>query len=341
MGTVMTSCDRDAFRSSGIVTFLLLFSALLAGAEPIPKALLGDWSLNMESGEAGWMSIGEKASEPEVAMMVNVGTVRPLKGVEVRDGKVHIPLRKARTGKNGKVISRKDATVWLEGGKLSGVVVTTGADGKESRDPFTAKRIPPMPTEAPDLSKVTYGEPITLFNGKDLSGWRLRRPEKLNGWSVKEGLLVNETPKTDFSATGAYGNLRTKADYGDGKLHIEFLVGKDRNSGVYVRGMYEAQVVDRDSRMQGIQGVGAIFGRIAPSKQAGFEGGRWQTYDITLVDRHITVVLNGEKVIDNQPVSGPTAGAMHTDPMAPGPLYLQGDHTSVKFRNIVFTPVQN
>jgi hypothetical protein len=135
--------------------------------------------------------------------------------------------------------------------------------------------------------------------------------------------------------------LRTEAVFDDFKLHIEFLVEKDRNSGVYLRGMYEAQVVDRDSRMQGIQGVGAIFGRVAPSENAGRVGGEWQTYDLTLVDRHITVVLNGVRVIDNQPVRGPTGGAMHTDPMAPGPIYLQGDHTSVKYRNIVLTPVEN
>jgi hypothetical protein len=104
------------------------------------------------------------------------------------------------------------------------------------------------------------------------------------------------------------------------------------------RGMYEAQVVDCDSRMQGLQGVGAIFGAIAPSVNAGKPGGEWQTYDITLVDRHVTVVLNGEKVIDNRPVPGPTAGAIHTNPAEPGPIYLQGDHTAVSYRNIYLAP---
>ena len=91
--------------------------------------------------------------------------------------------------------------------------------------------------------------------------------------------------------------------------------------------------------MQGKQGVGAIFGRIAPTKNAGKEGGAWQTYDITLVDRYITVILNGEKVIDNQPVNAVTAGAVITNPMQPGPIYLQGDHTSVKYRNMYLAPV--
>jgi hypothetical protein len=273
-------------------------------------------------------------------MMVNVGSIKPLKGVTVVDGKLNIPLKTFRKGgKKGPTTKQTSAVVWSDDGKLKGEITTTFPARKPEADPFTAKAIPPMPTSAPDLSKVVYAKSVTLFNGKDLTGWRLRRPDKLNGWSVKDGLLTNETPKTDFSATGAYGNLRTDALFGDGKLHIEFLIGTQRNSGIYVRGAYEAQVVDRDSRMQGIQGVGAIFGRIAPAKNAGREGGEWQSYDITLVNRHITVILNSERVIDNQPVPGPTAGCVHTDPVAPGPLYLQGDHTSVQFRNIVFTPV--
>ena len=198
-----------------------------------------------------------------------------------------------------------------------------------------------MPTSPPDLSKVRFGKRITLFNGKDLTGWRPHETNKKNGWSAKDGLLVNTTPKTDFSATGDHANLRTNTEFEDFRLHIEFLVEAQRNSGIYLRGMYEAQVVDRDSRMQGLQGVGAIFGRIAPSKNAGKPGGQWQTYDLTLVDRHITVVLNGETVIDNQPIVGPTAGAIYTDPAAPGPIYLQGDHTGVSYRNIKLKPILN
>ncbi len=316
----------------------MVFSTMVANAEPIPKEMLGDWSLNLKSGEAGWLSVSEKDGLPIVAMAVDVGSIKPLSNVTVKEEKIYIPIKKFRKGgKNGKLVRTTRAVVWSENGKLVGEVISLFPDGREEKDPFTGKFVPPMPPK-PDLAKVKFGKPVTLFNGKDLTGWKLRRPEKLNGWSVKDGLLVNETPKTDFSATGAYGNLRTEAVFGDFKLHIEFLVERDRNSGVYLRGMYEAQVVDRDSRMQGLQGVGAIFGRVAPSKNAGYEGGKWQTYDLTLVGRHITVILNGEKVVDNQPVPGPTGGAMHTDAMAPGPIYLQGDHTSVKYRNIVLRP---
>ncbi len=329
--------------SSTLPVLLMLLVTLIHGqiakADHIPEDLFGDWSLIIESGEAGWLSIGEDEGEPAVAMSVNVGSIKPLNGVEVREGTIHVPMKTFRKGKKGPIISQSSATIWSEKSRLKGEIVTTYPDGREVRDPFTGKSIPPMPP-APNLSKVKFGEPITLFNGKDLKGWRLRRPEKLMGWSVEDGLLVNSTPKTDFTATGAYGNLRTDDVFDDFKLHIEFLIEKDRNSGIYIRGMYEAQVVDRDSRMQGLQGVGSIFNLVERSENPAYEGGKWQTYDITLVDRHITVVLNGIMVIDNQPVSGPTAGAMHTDPMAPGPIYLQGDHTSVKYRNIILTPTK-
>lgn len=318
--------------------FSILLASLVHG-ESISDEMLGDWSLDIESGQAGWMRIAEAEGGPEVSMLVDVGSIKPLKGVEVSDGVIYVPLKTYRKGRNGPILSTNRAEVRWEGGELKGVIITEYPNGREVRDPFVGIGIPPLP-EAPDLSEVEFGEPVELFNGKDLSGWKLRRPEKKNGWSVEDGLLVNTTPKTDFSATGAYGNLITEQVFGDGRLHIEFLIEKDRNSGIYVRGMYEAQVVDRDSRMQGLQGVGSIFGLVERTANPAKAGGEWQTYEITLVDRHITVVLNGITTIDNQPVTGPTAGAVHTNPMTLGPLYLQGDHTSVKYRNIVFWPVE-
>ena len=203
---------------------------------------------------------------------------------------------------------------------------------------FSGKRIPPLPPK-PDLSTIEFGKPIELFNGRNLDGWRLTNPKQVNGWKAVNGELVNVTEKLDFSAYSKYGNLRTDREFTDFNLKIEFKVPTGGNSGIYLRGMYEAQVLDRDSRMQGIQGVGAIFGRILPTENAGKPGGQWNSYDITLVDRHVTVILNGRKVINNQPIPGCTNGALHSDETLPGPLYLQGDHTSVSYRNIVLTPV--
>tara|TARA_R110002096_G_scaffold104771_11_gene230736 strand:- start:8371 stop:9360 length:990 start_codon:yes stop_codon:yes gene_type:complete len=313
--------------------FLLFISSV--HAQSIPESLWGDWSLEVESGVPGWMSIQEKEGNPVVFFRLYVGSAGPFENVEVVDGRIKFALKKRK--KEG--VPTQTVDVGIVDGKLDGTILQTFPDGTAENVAFTGTKIPPMPTKAPDLSKVRFGHPIALFNGRDLTGWIPHEPDKINGWSVKDGMLVNSTPKTDFSATGDHANLKTEAVFEDFWLHVEFLVGAQRNSGIYLRGMYEAQVVDRDSRMQGLQGVGAIFGRIPPSTNAGKPGGEWQTYDLTLVDRHVTVVLNGVTVIDNQPVPGPTAGAIHTDPSAPGPIYIQGDHTAVSYRNLYLAPV--
>ena len=319
---------------------ILCASAWVLNAASVPKDLLGDWSLDLDSGEPAWMSVVEQDGRPLVRMRVYIGPDGPYSATEAADGRLKFALRRRRTAQGSDVFIESAVNVGIANGKLDGEITRTATDGSvNERTRFTGKRIPPMPQSPPDLSKVRFGLPVLLYNGKDLAGWRPHEADKINGWSAQDGMLVNTTTKTDFSPTGDHANLRTEAEFEDFWLHIEFLVEENRNSGIYLRGMYEAQVVDRDSRMQGIQGPGAIFGRIAPSTNAGKPGRQWQTYDLTLVDRHVTVVLNGVKVIDNQPIIGPTAGAIYTDPSAPGPIYLQGDHTTVKYKNIYLASV--
>ena len=310
-----------------------LFVSVMLFSTAQAQELKGDWSLDLDSKLPAWMSVQEEAGKPVVYFRLYVGSAGPHQEVGQSDRRLKFTLKKNKKSKKTTTVD-----VGLKDGILDGVIVHTAPDGSSQREKFTGKKIPTMPP-APDLSKVRFGQPISLFNGKDLTGWKPHEPDKKMGWSVQDGLLKNTTPKTDFKATGDHANLKTEALFEDFWLHIEFLVEEQRNSGIYLRGMYEAQVVDRDSRMQGLQGVGAIFGMIQPTKNAGRPGGQWQTYDITLVDRHVTVVLNGEKVIDNQPVTGPTAGAVCTNPAEPGPIYLQGDHTNVSYRDIYLAPV--
>ncbi len=316
---------------------LFLFGSPLQG-EPVPKDLIGSWSLDLETDEPAWIRIVEQDGKSLVYMRIHVGSDGPYEVTEVSaNGQVKFAMDRRRK-KNGLAASPTVFVGLRAEGQLEGMIERTVKKGEAKTTKFTGKRFPAMP-EAPNLSQVRFGHPVALFNGKDLTGWRPHESDKINGWSVTDGLLTNTTTKTDFRATGAYANLRTEAEFEDFWLHIEFMVEAKRNSGVYLRGMYEAQVVDRDSPMQGIQGVGAIFGHIEPSINAGKVGGEWQSYDLTLVDRHVTVVLNGVKVIDNRPVWGPTGGAVNTDPSAPGPIHLQGDHTAVKYRNIYLAPV--
>ncbi|MDC0976676.1 DUF1080 domain-containing protein [bacterium] len=330
----------DLFRALGVLSALALVSMAEAQTSSVLKDLKGYWTLDVDSDEPAWMRVAEENGEPVVTMRLYVGGEGPYQDARIEEGKLKFTLKKRPKSKGSKVMTTQVVEVGAKNGQLKGSIDVSISDGSEGwTKHFTGRAVKDLPTKAPNLSKVTFGHPISLFNGKDLSGWRAHEMDKKFGWSVIDGLLVNTTPKTDFSATGAFANLRTEAEFEDFWLHIEFKIEADRNSGVYLRGMWEAQVVDRDSRMQGLQGVGAIFSRIAPSVQAGREPGEWQTYDLTLVDGHVAVVLNGVNVIDNQPVGDPTGGAIKTDLQGPGPIYLQGDHTSVKYRDIYLAPV--
>lgn len=303
---------------------------MLATSRKTPKTFtskktapfLGTWFLDFKDGYGGWLEITQNKDGLLADLMWRVGSAKPVGKVELVANSLLL-TRSRKSKKMTYLVTVKNETI---------TVMSEATD-----EVGQGRKCPPMPAR-PNLTKVRFGKPIQLFNGHDLTGWQLQPKDAQNGWCVESGELTNETPKSDFSAYGVFGNLRTTRTFGDCKVHIEFNIGKQRNSGVYVRGLYEAQVVDRDSRMQGINGPGAIFGRIAPSTNAGLPGGQWQTYDLTLADRHMTVRLNGELVIDNQPVKGATGGALFGDVMRDGPLYLQGDHTSVRYRNVSLSP---
>ncbi|MEJ6733621.1 MAG: DUF1080 domain-containing protein [Opitutaceae bacterium] len=330
----------NLFRIICAMTVVAVATVVTAKTSSVPKDLLGYWTLDVDSDEPAWLRVSEVDGELVVAMRLYVGPDGPYDDARIEDDRLKFTLRQRKLAKGSEVNIAQTVDAAVENGKLVGVISVTRDDGGATKQKhFTGKKSKDLTTKAPNLSKVKFGHPISLFNGKDLTGWRAHESDKQFGWSAKDGLLVNTTPKTDFSATGAFANLRTEAEFEDFWLHLEFLIDANRNSGVYLRGMWEAQVVDRDSRMQGLQGVGAIFSRLAPTVNAGKPPGEWQTYDLTLVDGHVTVVLNGVKVIDNQPVGDPTGGAINTDIQGPGPIYLQGDHTSVKYRDIYLAPV--
>ena len=111
------------------------------------------------------------------------------------------------------------------------------------------------------------------------------------------------------------------------------------NSGVYLRGIYEVQVMDSYGKELDSHNMGGLYSRIAPSEAAEKPAGEWQKLDITLFKRYLTVILNGKTIIDNQPVKGVTGGALTSDQFSPGPILLQGDHGTVSYRNIVLTPI--
>jgi hypothetical protein len=318
------------------VSLFMLTCSPLGAATPGP--LVGQWSLTLPTGEAGWLAVREVDGKPVAELLWAVCSARPLERAEFHGATLTFlrPIRRPLAPKEEPAV-RYRITCRADGDVLRcRMIPEQGGTAVE----FSGKRQPPMPPR-PDLSRVRFGAPMALFNGRDLTGWRVSDPAKRNGWSVRAGVLCNDTPKTDFGAYGDYANLRTEAEFEDFQLRLDYRLpaGIGGNSGIYLRGLYEVQVTHRDSKMQGINGPGAVFGRIEPTHNAGRPAGEWERIEITLVDRHVTVVLNGEKVIDNRPVEGCTGGALKSDVTAPGPIYLQGDHTAVEYRNFELRPV--
>ena len=304
------------------------------------KQFIGNWALTIPGGGSGWLGVEEKDSGLKGSLLWGGGSVLPVAGVKVEDGKLIVTRVQQAKGKDGKPGPKITETITgtRDGDCLKLVTVKCGENGKEfGRAEFTGKFTPPV-SAAPDLSKVKFGEPICLFNGKDLSGWKVTNTNLPNGWSVKDGLMDNDAPQEPGKHKG-YANIRTEREFEDFNLKVEVRVPKNGNSGVYLRGIYEVQVCDSFGKPLDPHNMGAVYSRICPTVAAEKPAGEWQTMDITLVDRHVTVILNGQKIIDNQPVLGCTGGALWSDQFRPGPIYLQGDHTSITYRSLVLRPV--
>jgi len=302
--------------------------------------IYGNWAIEMPSGASGWLTLKEVDGIPQGELWT-VGGGKRLFELAIKDNSEFSFKRLIRVGEPeypGGSPTGDRVKIHHEGvlKKDRLLIKYSLPNGKEYG--YEGKRVGQLPTR-PNLELLKFGKPIVLFNGVDLKGWEPVNRSQKNGWEVVDGELRNTTPKTDFSPYSTFGNLRTTSKFTDFNLKIDFNVPKGGNSGIYLRGVYEVQVVDRDSRMQGIQGVGSVFGRISPLDNSGKPGGEWNSYDITLVDRHVTVILNDKKVIDNQPIEGCTNGALSPFEDLPGPIFLQGDHTSVAYRNIVLTPI--
>jgi 3-keto-disaccharide hydrolase len=304
---------------------ILLLAAAVFVAAPAMAATaddyLGRWNVRITDGDdtytGGWFKFEKKNDGLASTIGWRWGSVLPAKKTTLEGG----ALRLVREEKPGQIDTFE---VRLEESALKGQV--TYPDGKVHH--FEGKRAPDLAAKA----APKWGTPVTLFDGKTLGGWKLRDPKAKMGWAVVGGELAVVESKGN-------ADLVTDKTFQDMRLHIEFNVEPHSNSGVYLRGRYEIQIEAQDpASLTDAQKCGALYSRIPPKGDATKPAGEWQTYDITLVGRQLTVILNGQTVIDNGYVDGITGGAINPFEGEPGPLMLQGDHGKVRFRNIVLTP---
>jgi hypothetical protein len=169
-----------------------------------------------------------------------------------------------------------------------------------------------------------------LFNGKDLTGWHLRHADAQNSWTVADGVLKNTVE------AGKHGvDLVSDQKFWNFTVKYEYMVPDGSNSGFYLRGRHEIQILgDFKSGKPSLGGNGAIYQHTAPSQFASKPGGEWQTVEATIIGNKITVILNGVKIHDNVVCDRATGSELDRNVTEPGSFFLQGDHGTVSFRNI-------
>jgi hypothetical protein len=299
--------------------FLFSFSGY-SSAPPDKQSIIGHWDLTVDMGgqpAPSWLEVKLSGLSTLVGYFVgDAGSARPISKVTFADGKVTFSI--PPQWEIGKDMLFEGT---LENDKLTGFI-TNSMGVKHS---FVGERAPLLKRTSPP----EWEKPITLFNGKNLDGWYAQKAE--NQWVVENGIL--KSPK-------AGSNLITSQKFEDFKLHIEFRYPAEGNSGVYLRGRYELQIVDSKGQEPSSIYLGGIYGFLTPNEDAAKAAGEWQTYDITLIGRRVTVVANGKTIICDQIIPGITGGAMDSKEGEPGPILLQGDHGSIEYRNIVITPAK-
>jgi hypothetical protein len=315
-----------SLRAPLLLACLTLASWALAAQAPAPgfaDAVLGAWDLTVQGASGQYPSWLEVMLRKETELMGRFvgqfGSNRHATEVTYSSGelRVRIPVQ-YETNKSDLVFTGR-----LVGDRLEGT--TEDAAGKAIK--WTGVRAPALRRDAPP----TWGRPIDLLNGKDLAGWKLRDTSHGQCWSVADGAITNTPPCVDLISE------RTFTDF---KARVEFNIVPKSNSGVYLRGRYEVQIQDDVDRAIDSLRMGGIYGFVRPSVNAAGKPGEWQTYDITLIGRRATIVLNGRTIVNDAEIPGITGGALDSNEGAPGPLMLQGDHGKLSFRRIVVTPVE-
>ncbi len=301
------------------------FAIVAAALAPLPaqkedgNRFTGRWDLTITTPKStypSWMEFVDEGGVPAVRLVGRTGSVRAVQNAKLEGSRLSFDSRES-FGKPMRVTWE----IGAQGGKLIGK--QRREDGVEGE--LTGLRAPALKRSAP--SAWTTPEP--LFNGKDLSGWEFDNPSASH-WKVENGELVNEKGGANIRSTRKFDDLR---------LHIEFNCPDRGNSGVYLRGRYEVQVeYEVAGTNDKYHGMGSIYGFLAPSVDMPPKPGQWESYDVTLVGRTVTVIRDGVKIIDNQEIPGITGGAVDSHESEPGPLYMQGDHTGgLKYRNITIS----
>ena len=285
------------------------------------KAYLGRWDLTLKAPDRdypSWLQLTEESGQLRAEYVGRWGNARPLPKADFSHGVLTF-------------VSPKDEENFPQDMVFTGKLVGRFLEGTITGPTNGTWRWSGV--RAPSLKRVgtpKWAKPIKLFDGKTLNGWHMMPANGKPVWTVKDGAMVSP---------GRGPEIVSDRKFVDFKLHVEFNCGPQANSGVYLRGRYEVQVETNSIQEGPTHHMGAIYGFIAPEPEQPRTPDVWQTYDITLVGRTVTVVQNGTTIIDHKEIPGITGGALDSHEGLPGPIYLQGSEEGhVLYSSIVITP---
>jgi hypothetical protein len=295
---------------------------LAAGALAADQDFNGRWDITTTGQprpRAMWLELTGAGTPKAAGKFVSDhgGDMNKIDHIAIENGELRFSFD--RPARDGKSAASPEYRARIVNGKLQGSV--GGAQ-------FTGVRAPVIADK--DDGSWKPGKAIELFNGKDLSGWKALNPDVEMKWSVVDGILRNAPPTTDLISEQKFWNFL---------LHVDFRIVERSNSGIGLRGRYEIQVLEDFGKPPNTHGAAALYARVAPSVNASKPAGEWQSYDIRLVGRTLTVVHNGVKVLDKVEVEGLTAIANNADESEPGPFIVQGDHSYVEIKKFTVTPL--
>ena len=309
-------------RLMAIVAAALLVNVLLPAAAPQHQGFLGRWNLTGTGQDANrvyWLEVSEQNGQLSAMFLNRGGSPVPVASISVQGKELVFQLAPGANKQPG-----PEFRATLDGGKLTGT--TKAADRTIG---FVGVRPPKWPASNAN-AKHNYGTPVELFDGKSFAAFDTQPSDYPNTWTVEDGILTNAPPTR---------NLMSKQKFWNFRLQAEYKLTEKSNSGIYLRGRYEMQVLDDYGTPPEKHGHMAIYAWVPPLVNASKPAGEWQTVDIVIVGNRVTATLNGKKVHDNAEIQAITGGALDADELNPGPILIQGDHTKVWFKKITVTPI--
>ena len=303
----------------------MLWTPVSAADTPAPgfaDSVLGRWDLTVDGSDGSYPSWLEIRLRTETQLMAEFvgrfGSMRHAADVSYTGNQLEVRIPVQYEGGSDELVF----VGVLENGRLSGQARIGDGEGSG----WTGVRAPSLHR----AGTAEWGDPVALI-GDGLSGWAPRDARHAGCWEVTGGVL---------SATPPCVDLISAAQFDDFRLQLEFRYPPGSNSGVYLRGRYEVQIQDDRGKAPDPLRIGGVYGFIAPRVNAAGHPGEWQTMDIELLGRRITISLNGTEIITDREIPGITGGALDSNEGDAGPLMLQGDHGPIEFRNIVITPAR-